>query len=135
MFLTLLAVTLAISFVVSFLVALLFRNPIAQILAHIVAHESSEAWARFVIFTVFVAGASGGAEIYRLERYINPGSQRSEPIELNVDRWVFEAYQSMIGAVQSIVWILATFFIITLIAIVLVRIFESRRHVTTPSDK
>ena len=67
MFLTLLAVTLAISFVVSFLVALLFRKPITQILSHTVAHESSAAWARFVIFTVFVAGASGGAEAYRLE--------------------------------------------------------------------
>ena len=127
MFLTLLAVTLAISFVVSFLIALLFRKPIAQILSHTFAHESSAAWARFVNFTVFVAGASGGAGIYRLERYINPGYEQSEPIELNTERWVFEAYQSMIGAVQAIVWILSTFFIITLIANVLVRVFESRR--------
>ena len=80
MFLTLLAVTLVTSFVVSFFIASLFRKPIAQILAHTVAHESSTAWARFVLFTIFVVGASGGVEIYRLEQYINPRRQEMEPL-------------------------------------------------------
>ena len=135
MFLTLLAVTLVTSFVVSFFIASLFRKPIAQILAHTVAHESSTAWARFVLFTIFVVGASGGVEIYRLEQYINPRRQEMEPLVLNSERWIFEVYQTVIGAMESIAWMLSIFFIITLIGNVAVRVFEARRLDKTAGEQ
>jgi uncharacterized membrane protein YedE/YeeE len=128
MFLSLLGVTLVTSLVVSFLVTLAFSRPVSRILDRVVADEISRAWSRYVMFAIFVVGVSGGVRIYSLEQYVTPQRQTDHPIELNTDRWILEVYRTVIGSLQAIAWMLLVFFVVALLAYVIVRVFESRRR-------
>jgi len=127
MFFTLLAVTLAVSLATSFVVVRLFRKPIGIILSRIVSEEMASAWQRYVEFAIYVVGVSGGVRIGRLEQYITPGYDRTDPIVLNAERWTLEVYRTLIGTLQGIAWMLLVVFVVALIAYVLLRGFEMRR--------
>jgi hypothetical protein len=47
-------------------------------------------------------------------------------IELTPARWVLEIYETIIGTLQSDAILLLVFFVFALIAVVMVRIFETR---------
>ncbi|HET9984266.1 MAG TPA: hypothetical protein VFQ38_11790 [Longimicrobiales bacterium] len=126
MFLTLLAVTFAIAAVVSLLVARAFREPIRQILARLVSSELSAAWQRYITFAIFVVGLSGGVRIYELQQYINPRGPNEPPISLDRDRWVLEVYRTIIETLKSIAWMLLVFFLVALVAYVILRGLELR---------
>jgi hypothetical protein len=129
MFLTLLAVTFVIASLVSFIVARLFDRPLRQILGRLVAEELSAAWHRYLLFAMYVVGISGGVRIWNLERYINPGAgPDSPPLALTSDRWTLEVYRTVIGTLQSVAWMLLVFFGFALVAYVVLRGLESRRH-------
>jgi hypothetical protein len=126
MFLTLLLATFSLATLVSVLVALLFRRPLHRILDRLVAGDLSSAWLRYLLFAVVVVGVGGGARIGSLARYIDPTPQDQAPLVLNADRWTLELYQTVIGTLQSIAWMLLVFFVFALIAYVIVRGLELR---------
>lgn len=128
MFLTLLLVTFLISALVSFVVVLLFTRPVDKILARIIADEISDAWVKYIKFGLYVVGISSGVRIYELERYITrPPIKDAEIISLTPERWVLEVYRTVISVLQGLAGVLLIFFIVALIAFVIVRIFELRK--------
>jgi peptidoglycan/LPS O-acetylase OafA/YrhL len=128
MFLTLLLVTFVISVLVSFLVVQLFRHPIDRILQRIIADDISEAWVKYIRFGLYVVGISSGVRISELERYITrPPIRDAEIITLTPERWVLEVYRTIISVLQGLAAVLLVFFIVALIAFVIVRFIEARR--------
>ena len=127
MFLTLLLVTFLVATVVSIIVASAFSKPIDQILTRIIADDISSAWRRYIIFALYVVGISNGVQIWDLEKYITRPLRNAEIVELTPDRWILEVYRTIIGTLQGLAWVLLVFFIFSLIAFVIVRVFELRK--------
>ena len=127
MFITLLVVTFLIAFVVSFIVTVIFKKPFNAILQRIVEEEIGKAWSRYLTFAIYVVGISTGVRVWDLEKYITPLKEDSEIIVLNLDRWILEVYRTIIGTMQGIAWMLLVFFAFSLIAYVIVRIFEGSK--------
>ncbi len=133
MFLALMIVTFAIALLCSFVVARFFDRSLGLILARLVSAELSAAWLRYLKFAIYVVGISGGVRIWELEKYISPEPYQAQ-LELTVDRWALEVYRTIIQTLQSIAWMLLVFFLIALVAYVIVRGFELRReHAAHPS--
>jgi hypothetical protein len=125
MFLTLLVVTFFIALIVSSIVARLFAKPIDDILKRIINDTISSAWAHYLQFAIYVVGISSGVRIWSLENYITP-RPNTAPVELTRDRWVLEVYRTIIESLQGLAWVLLVFFVVALIAFVIVRAFELR---------
>lgn len=128
MFVTLLLVTFAISLVSCAIVVWLFRGPVTQILDRLVSPEIAAAWTRYLGFAIFVVGVSGGVRIWDLERYITARSAGEAPLVLNGDRWVLEVYRTVISTLQATAWLLLLFFLVALVAYVVMRGFELARR-------
>ena len=126
MFIQLMVVLFLIALAASAIVAHFFDKPLTQILSRIVSDDISRAWARYLKFAIYVVGISGGVRVWELERYISKRSQNDEILQLTRARWVIEVYQTIIGTLQSIVWLLLVFFVFALIAYVIVRALEAR---------
>lgn len=142
MFLTLLLVTFVVSLLVAIGVARMFAKPIDSILQRIIADEISAAWSRYMTFAILVVGVSAGVRIYELERYISPArfDKDAKVLELTQDRWILELYRTVIEALQGIAWLLLVFFVVALVAYVIVRIAETRsqrdgRHVEHDANR
>ncbi|HVO60272.1 MAG TPA: hypothetical protein VMT53_05020 [Terriglobales bacterium] len=128
MFITLLLVTFFISVAVSWVVVRMFDKPIEGILHRIVADEISQAWVKYLKFAIFVVGVSSGVRIWELEKYITPPQIKdSQIVALTRDRWVLEVYRTIIESLQGVAWLLLVFFVIALLAFVIVRVFELRK--------
>jgi ABC-type xylose transport system permease subunit len=129
MFITLLLVTFIIATCVSFIVARVFASPIRNILDRIISDAISKAWSRYISFALYVVGISSGVRIWDLEKYITADqhARKGQIVDLTVNRWVFEVYRTIIGTLQGIAWTLLVFFVIALIAFVIVRSVEYRR--------
>lgn len=129
MFLTLLLVTFAVAIVVATIVVRFFTPPLERILRRIIADEISSGWLQYLRFAIFVVGISAGVRIHELERYINPQQyEKTERIlELTRDRWILEIYRTVIETLEGIAWMLLWFFVVALIAYVIVRVFELKR--------
>lgn len=128
MFITLLLVTFLISAVVSLTIMLFFGKPVATILRRIIADEISQAWVNYLKFAVIVVGISSGVRIWELERYITPAQAGNRGVlALTRDRWILEVYRTIIGSLQGIAWLLLVFFVIALVAFVIVKSIEMRR--------
>ena len=128
MFLTLLLVTFVVSALVSVAAAAMFAKPIDTILRRIIADEISIAWLRYMKFAILVVGVSAGVRIYELEKYISPARHDKEAgvLELTQERWVLEIYRTVIESLQGIAWLLLVFFVVALVAYVVVRIAEMK---------
>ena len=74
------------------------------------------------------ARISGGVRVWALERYIVPDKETGEMLTLNADRWTLEIYQTVMGTLQSVAWMLLVFFLFALIAFVIVKGLESRNQ-------
>ncbi len=127
MFLTLLIVTFIIALVVAAIVARMFSSPINHILQRIIPDAISVAWARYLMFAIYVVGISGGVRIWELERYITRQYRGDDILQLTTERWVLEVYRTIIGTLQSCAWLLLVFFVVALLAYVIVRVFELLR--------
>ena len=127
MFIALLIVVFIVAVSVSAIVAALFDKPIRQLLTRIVSDDLTSAWTRYLKLAIYVVGISGGVRVWALERYISKRTATDEILQLTRDRWIIEIYQTVIGTLQSTVWLLLVFFIFALIAYVIVRGLESRR--------
>ncbi len=118
--------TFVIAFLISFIVVALFNKSIENILKRVVPDEISYAWLRYMRFAIFVFGIGGGVRVWDMEKYLTSQEPSKELVQLTGYRWVLEIYQTIISTLQSTAGILLAFFIIGLIAVVVVRIFESR---------
>lgn len=118
--------TFVIAFLVSYFVVMLFNKSIESILKRVVPDEISYAWLRYMRFAIFVFGVGGGVRVWDMEKYLTPQEPSKEVVQLSAYRWVLEIYQTIISTLQSTAGILLAFFIFGLIAVVVVRIFETR---------
>lgn len=123
MFLMLLLITFCVAAACATALAVLFKKPLAAILNRLVSAELGGAWQRYLQFAIFVVGVSSGTRVWDLEKYLTPAKDQA-PLVLNSDRWVLEIYQTILGTLQGIAWMLLVFFLFALIAYVLVRGFE-----------
>lgn len=135
MFLTLLIVTFVIAFGVSFIVVRLFDKSTSRILSRIIRDDISSAWDRYLKFAIIVVGISGGVRIWELEQYIRPRRYDEIQMVLTAERWVLEVYRTVIGTLQSIAWMLLIFFIVALIAYVIVRGQELKRDAASGNNQ
>lgn len=126
MFYLLLIVTFLVALFVCYLVSRLFNDSIYKILNLIVPDAINEAWLKYIKFAIYVVGISGGVRVWDLEKYITSRFQSSEIVELTAERWTLEIYRTLIGSLQSIATVLLIFFVFTLIAYVVIRIFSSK---------
>ena len=126
MFISLLAATFVVALVVAILVAKLFDASIRRILERVVRDDISGASHRYLKFAIIVVGLSGGVRLWELEQYIRQGIGPEGPRILTSDRWVLEIYSTIIGTLQSVAWMLLVFFLVSLIAYIIVRGQERR---------
>jgi len=111
-----------------YIVSKLFNDSIYKILQLIVPEAINEAWLKYIKFAIYVVGISGGVRVWDLEKYITSRYDNREIVQLTAERWTLEIYRTLIGSLQSIATVLLIFFIFTLIAYVVLRIFSSRKE-------
>ena len=125
MFYYLIISTFALALLVSFIVMRLFSSSINAILARIIHDPIHEAWAKYTKFAGMVVGTSSGIRIYDMEKYITPLTSAENDkrivIELTQERWVLEIYRTIIETLQGLAWMMLVFFMVALIAYVIVR--------------
>jgi hypothetical protein len=128
MFIALLGVTFLVSLIVSFIVIRSFSIPLDGILKRIIADEISGAWLKYLKFAIIVVGVSSGVRIRQLEKYITPwrGDEDQRVVELTGNRWILELYRTVIETLQGIAWLLLVFFVVALLAYVIVKMTETR---------
>lgn len=126
MFYLLLLVTFLAALLVCYIVSRLFNDSIYKILNLIVPEAINEAWLKYIKFAIYVVGISGGVRVWDLEKYITSRYDNREIVQLTAERWTLEIYRTLIGSLQSIATVLLIFFIFTLIAYVVLRIFSSK---------
>jgi hypothetical protein len=128
MFWSLLLVNLVEAFVICMIVATLFKKPVSRIMQRLVTDDIYTAWTKYITFAIYVVGISGGVRVWDLEKYINPSGKDNIILELTTDRWMLEVYHTVLATLQSIAWMLLVFFLFALIAYVIVRGFEMKKH-------
>jgi len=127
MFLQLLLVNFLLAAAVSVLPVVIFIKPIRAILKRVVGEEIYTAWTRYVMFAMVVVGITGGVRLWELGRYITPDEKTGKLLELTHDRWVLEIYSTVLGTLGADTWMLLVFFLVALIAFVVVKGFEHKR--------
>jgi len=125
-FLLLLLVTLAVSVVVTVLVILFFRKPIDKMLLRVIGDEVAHSWRKFLMFALLVVGVSAGVSPWRLERFIQPEGESGVIPALTAEQWGLEIYRSIIQSLGGMAWALLVFFVVVLIAFVIVRRGEQK---------
>lgn len=132
MFITLLAVTLGVSLLTSGVVVFFFKGSIRQILHRIIGEDVAAAWQRFLTFCLFVVGVSAGAQVWKLEQYLQPQQVgpdgKMRVLTLDGPAIALEIYRTIIQVLQGMAWALLVFFVVALIAFVLVKVGERRRE-------
>lgn len=131
MFYYLIITTFILALSVSWLVMWLFSGSINQILARIIHDPIHQAWAKYTKFAGMVVGTSSGIRIYDMEKYITPMSyngenQKTVILELTEQRWFLEIYRTIIETLQGLAWMMLLFFMVALIAYVIVRWSEMK---------
>jgi len=125
-FILLLILSLVISIVASLLVIMFFRKPVDKIFARVIGEEIASAWRKFLMFALFVVGVSSGVNIWRLEKFIEPVAEGAEQIHLSAERWGLEIFWSVMGTLGGLAWALLVFFVVALIAFVIVKRGEAK---------
>ena len=125
-FLLLLIVTLTIAVLVSGLVIFFFRKPVDKILNRIIGEDISVAWRKFLTFALFVVGISSGVDLDKLEQFVQPAAEAMVRPELTPEFWGLEIYRTIIGTLGGMAWALLLFFVVALVAFVLVKRKEVR---------
>jgi hypothetical protein len=126
-FFALLVASLAISLVVCFILARIFRRPVDRILERLIGEQIHSEWVKYLRFAIYVVGISGGVQVWKLERYISAEAPDQKILELTSERWVLEIYRTVIGTLQAVAWMLLVFFLVALIAFVIVKGREAKQ--------
>jgi len=125
-FLLLLVVTLAIAVFVSGLVIFFFRKSVDKIFMRLIGEEIAVAWRKFLIFALFVVGVSSGVSIWKLERFILPETEGVARPVLTAEFWGLEIYRTIIQTLGGMAWALLIFFLVALVAFVIVKKKETK---------
>ena len=126
MFVKLLIVTFVVAAASSTVAALVFSRPVSKLFERIVSEELASVWKRYIFFALYVVGISGGVRLFSLERYITPDKD-GQFLKLTSDRWVIEIYETVLGSLQAIAWMLLIVFLFALIAYVVLRGYEMKK--------
>lgn len=126
MFIRLLVVTFAVAAASSTVAAMVFSRPVSKLFGRIVSEELASVWKRYIFFALYVVGISGGVRLFSLERYITPDKD-GQLLKLTSDRWVVEIYETVLGSLQAVAWMLLIVFLFALIAYVVLRGHEMKR--------
>ncbi len=119
-FLMLLIVLLLIAIAVAGTVVYYFRKPIDKIFGRIIGEDLSSAWRKFILFALLVVGVSSGVNVWRLEKYI--AAPEGEVVKvLTPELWGLHIYSTIMGTLGGLAWALFLFFVVALIAFVIVR--------------
>ena len=125
MFYALIIITFCLALLVSFVVMRIFSGSINAILARIIHDPIHTAWAKYTKFAGMVVGTSSGIRIYDMEKYISPITYTNEKapiiLRLTQERWFLEVYRTIIETLQGLAWMMLVFFMVALIAYVIVR--------------
>ena len=121
MFISLLIVTFILAVFVSWILTRMFRSPVQRILDRVIADDISSAWTRYLTFAIYVVGVSGGVRVWDFEKYITPIEGGGMMAQLTPDFWTLEIYRAVVGTLQSVAWMLLVFFLVSLIAYVIVK--------------
>jgi hypothetical protein len=121
MLITLLCITFGAAFLTCAILSQVFKKPVKQILNRLINEDISVAWAKYMTFAIFVTGISGGVRVWELERYVFPQGEDKVIMELTGERLFLELYRTIIGTLQSVAWMLLVFFVVALVAFVIVK--------------
>jgi len=126
-FILLLTVSLLVAICVTTIIVLFFRKHVDKILGRIIQDEISSAWGKFITFALYVIGISSGVNVWRLEKIIAPeGEGIVKPI-LNAEYWGLTIYRTIIDTLGGMAWALFLFFVVALIAFVIVKKKETKQ--------
>jgi len=126
MFITLLLISLVLAASLAFVGLRLLRPSLRGILNHVVGVEAADHWFRFAVFSLYITSVGNGVYGSRLERYIQQLHKDAIIAPLTVDSWVFEIYQVIERTLSGLACGAITFFIISLICLVVLRVFQMR---------
>jgi len=112
---------------VCYLVTKIFGDSVYQILNVIVPEAINEAWVKYIKFAIYVVGISGGVRVWEIEKYITSQIRGREVVPLTMERWTLEIYRTLIGSLKSIATVLLVFFVFTLIAYLVLKVFNAKR--------
>jgi hypothetical protein len=124
MFLALLTVSLILAAVLAFFVLRVLRQPLRGILNRVVGSDASEHWYRFALFALYITSVGHGVESHRLERYIHQLHKDDIVPVLDLESWVYEAYQVIERTLTSLACGVITIFILALFCLVVLRVCE-----------
>ena len=129
MFFYLIIVNFLVAASVSLVVISFFSKSINNILQRIINDPINTSWAKYTKFAGMVVGISSGIRVYDVEKYITPvtySKDGNKVIELTSERWFLEVYRTVIETLQGLAWMMLLFFVIALLAYVIVRWAEMK---------
>lgn len=129
MFFYLIIVNFLVAASVSLVVISFFSKSINNILQRIINDPINTSWAKYTKFAGMVVGISSGIRVYDVEKYITPvtySKDGNKIIELTSERWFLEVYRTVIETLQGLAWMMLLFFVIALLAYVIVRWTEMK---------
>lgn len=127
MFYLLILSNFIIATLTSVVIIYMFSKSINKIMERIINDPINTTWAKYTKFAGLVVGISSGIRIYEMEKYINPitySTEKANILELTTERWFLEIFRTLIETVQGLAWMFFVFFVISLLAYVVVRVSE-----------
>lgn len=127
MFYLLILSNFIIATLTSVIIIYMFSKSINKIMERIINDPINTTWAKYTKFAGLVVGISSGIRIYEMEKYINPITYTTDKgtiLELTTERWFLEIFRTLIETVQGLAWMFFVFFVISLLAYVVVRVSE-----------
>lgn len=137
MFYLLILSNFVIATLTSVVIIYMFSKSINKIMERIINDPINTTWAKYTKFAGLVVGISSGIRIYEMEKYINPityATDKATILELTTERWFLEIFRTLIETVQGLAWMFFVFFVISLLAYVVVRVSELK-YIKKEGDK
>lgn len=122
MFFLLIAGNFILVALVSVIVMKIFSKSVDKILNRVIKDEISLEWSKYIKFSAIVVGISSGMPTYTLSQYLpNENIEKYKPLVLTSERMVLEVYQTIIETLQGMAYAYCLFFIIALLAYVIIK--------------
>jgi len=118
-----LLLNLLIALSISFLLIKIFDKSITGIIKRIIPEDINSGWILYIKLAIFLVGVSGGVNIFRLDEAINVRPQ----LFFSFSNFILELYKTAFDTLKAITWLLLIFFIISLIAYIMIRAAESKK--------
>jgi len=128
MYITLFTVSFLLALGLSLTIAWISREAIESILRRFVTDfVTRSGFEKYIRFAIVVVGISGGTRVRALQEYISAASYNKAAMEkaLTQEVWVMEMYRTILGTLESVVFLLLFCIFLALIAPVVVRMFKA----------